>query len=637
MLAAASVLLASACVTGSTTPTTIPGDSTTASAPIVTIADDARAEIRDTALSYLEAWAAGDADTVFRLAPFAPADVPDRIDAWRDDLDVESAEFQLTDDDIEPDRATVGYRATLTLAGIGPWSYEGNVDLGPTSEGWVVDWSPSLIFPALADGDRLVVTRVWADRAPILGTRGTTLVADRAVKVIGVVPQDIADLEVLLTELEAVAGIPPEVVTTELERPGVQPDWFLPVGRMRVGDYVTVQDDIEELDGVVVRDETARLGPVPDFADHFLGTTGEITAELLERFGPPYAVGDIVGLSGLELAMEPVLAGSPRIEIRHVNQFGRVVDVLHEVPGVTPVAVRTTLSIDVQIAADTALQDAELPTALVAIDIATGEVRATASRPLDEFDRALGGLYPPGSTFKVVTATALLEAGMRPADPTECPDSVVIGGRRFRNAGDFDLGEITMREAFAASCNTTFADLAAGVLATGDLDAAARRYGFNEDYRTEIGLNGGIFPDPPDLAGRAAAAIGQGQVLTSPLHMASVAAAAGGGVWRTPRLLETDPVGTANAIDAIALQRLQRMMRSVVTEGTGTNAAVAGEEIFGKTGSAEFGEGDESHAWFIGFWGDLGFAVVVEGGGGGGSVAAPIAAAFVEAMLGVSP
>ncbi len=214
---------------------------------------------------------------------------------------------------------------------------------------------------------------------------------------------------------------------------------------------------------------------------------------------------------------------------------------------------------------------------------------------------------------------------------------MVVGGRRFRNAGDFDLGEITMRQAFAASCNTTFADLAAGVLATGDLDAAARRYGFNEDYRTEIGLNGGIFPDPPDLAGRAAAAIGQGQVLASPLHMASVAAAAGGGVWRTPRLLETDPVGTANTIDTIALQRLQRMMRSVVTEGTGTNAAVAGEEIYGKTGSAEFGEGDESHAWFIGFWGDLGFAVVVEGGGGGGSVAAPIAAAFVEAMLGVSP
>jgi cell division protein FtsI/penicillin-binding protein 2 len=634
---AAVVLLASACVTGSTTATTTPSTPTTTSAPVATIDDSVREEIRNTALAYLEAWADGDAEAVFRLAPFAPADIPERIDAWRDDLEVESTAFQLTIDDIEPDRASVGYRATLTLTGIGPWSYEGAVELGPTSEGWVVDWSPSLIYPRLADGDRLVVTRVWADRAPILGTRGTTLVADRAVKVIGVVPQDITDLEMLLTELEAVAGIPPEVVTTELERPGVQPDWFLPVGRMRVVDYVAVQGALEDLDGVLVRDETARLGPVADFADHFLGTTGEITAELLDRFGAPYAVGDVVGLSGLELAMEPILAGSPRIEIRHVNQFGRVVEVLHEVPEVSPNAVRTTLSIDVQIAAEAALEGVELPAALVVIDIATGEVRATASRPLNEFDRALGGLYPPGSTFKVITATALLEAGMRPADATECPDTVMIGGREFRNAGDLELGEITLREAFAASCNTTFADLAAGVLATGELDAAARRYGFNQDYGAEITLNGGIFPDPPDLAGRAAAAIGQGQVLTSPLHMASVAAAAGGGVWRTPRLLETDPVEATDAIDPTTLGRLQRMMRSVVLEGTGTNAAVGGEEIYGKTGSAEFGEGDESHAWFIGFWRDLAFAVVVEGGGGGGAVAAPIAAAFVEAVLAVSP
>lgn len=636
-LAAAMALATSACVTGSTTttgaePTSAPASSSTP----VTIDEAEHQAIRQAASAFLEAWFAGDADAVYRAAPYAPADIDQQMAAWRDDLEVEDAQFQLTDDAIEVDRATVGYRATLTLAGVGPWSYEGTVVLGPTSQGWAVDWSPSLIHPDLVEGDRLVLARVWAERAPILGTRGTTLVADRAVKVIGVVPRDITDREALLSELETIAGIPPEVVNNELDRPGVQPDWFLPVGRMRVADFVPIQQDLEALEGVLVRDETDRLGPTDPFANHFLGRTGEITAELLERFGPPYSVGDVVGLSGLELAMEETLAGSPRIEIRRINQFGRVVDILHEIAGVSPNPIRTTLSIDVQIAAEAALEGMELPAALVVVDAATGEVRATASRPLTEFDRALGGLYPPGSTFKVITATALLQAGMRPNDPVQCPESVVIGGRRFANAGDFDLDEITLREAFTASCNTSFAGLAAERLGTGDLDAAARSYGFNDDYGTAVTINGGIFPDPPDIAGRAAAAIGQGQVLASPLHMASVAAAAADGVWRTPRLLETDPPGTANQLDPAVIDRLQRMMRGVVTEGTGTNAAVGNEEIYGKTGSAEFGDGDQSHAWFIGFWEGLAFAVVVEGGGAGGSVAAPVAAAFIEAMLGLA-
>jgi cell division protein FtsI/penicillin-binding protein 2 len=281
-----------------------------------------------------------------------------------------------------------------------------------TSNGWAVDWSAGLIHPDLVDGDRLVLTRLWADRAPILGTRGTTIVADRAVKVIGVVPKDITDLESLLADLETLAGIEPETVTTELERPGVQPDWFLPVHRMRVIDFVAIEEGFEDLDGVMVRDETSRLGPAEPFADHILGTTGPITAELLDRLGPPYAVGDVVGLSGLERALEATLAGSPRIEIRRINQFGRVVDVLHEVPGVSPTTVRTTLSIDVQLAVEQALDGVELPAALVAIDTATGEVRGAASRPLNEFDRAIGGLYPPGSTFKVRSSSGAVSSTM---------------------------------------------------------------------------------------------------------------------------------------------------------------------------------------------------------------------------------
>ncbi len=87
-------------------------------------------------------------------------------------------------------------------------------------------------------------------------------------------------------------------------------------------------------------------------------------------------------------------------------------------------------------------------------------------------------------------------------------------------------------------------------------------------------------------------------------------------------------------LDQTVVEALRRMMRLVVTDGTGTAADVAGEQVSGKTGSAEWSETEPTHAWFIGYWDGLGVAVVVESGGAGGQVAAPIAAAFIEALAG---
>jgi len=123
-------------------------------------------------------------------------------------------------------------------------------------------------------------------------------------------------------------------------------------------------------------------------------------------------------------------------------------------------------------------------------------------------------------------------------------------------------------------------------------------------------------------------------VLVSPLHQATIAAAVSSGGWRAPVLIEGEGDLERLRLDTDVADPLDDFMRLVVTSGTGRNADVAGRAVRGKTGSAEFdtGEGIGTHAWFVGFSGDLAFAVVVEGGGGGGSVAAPIAARFLESI-----
>ena len=145
---------------------------------------------------------------------------------------------------------------------------------------------------------------------------------------------------------------------------------------------------------------------------------------------------------------------------------------------------------------------------------------------------------------------------------------------------------------------------------------------------------------PPGKTGveRAAAMIGQHRIVASPLAMAGVAATVADGRRRAPRLLASDPRDTTAPPDARTVTTLRRLMRSVVTSGTGEALAGVPGEVHGKSGTAEYGAGDPppTHAWFIAYREDLALSVLVENGRSGGSVAAPIAAAFFEALDGQS-
>ncbi|WP_449064354.1 penicillin-binding transpeptidase domain-containing protein [Planomonospora algeriensis] len=243
---------------------------------------------------------------------------------------------------------------------------------------------------------------------------------------------------------------------------------------------------------------------------------------------------------------------------------------------------------------------------------------------------AFEGLYPPGSTFKAVTAAALLRTGLTPDSPVPCPGGYTLpNGRHFDNDGGADHGTVPLATAFALSCNTTFAQQAYERLRDGGLRAeAADRFGF----RKKPGKSTCRIQDAVTADDLGSDAIGQNSVLASPLCMAEVAAAVASGTWR-PAITTEQPPADAPApvpLDEGVAAGLRAMMGAVVTRGTAAQAGLP-PDTAGKTGTAEV-TGARSHAWFIGYRGDLAFAVLVRNGGSGAATAAPLAARFLRAL-----
>ncbi|MFD5493216.1 penicillin-binding transpeptidase domain-containing protein [Streptomyces sp. GDS52] len=283
-------------------------------------------------------------------------------------------------------------------------------------------------------------------------------------------------------------------------------------------------------------------------------------------------------------------------------------------------------------------------------------------RPM--LNRAVRQTYPPGSTFKVVTAAAALDAGaVTDLDaPTDSPDPYLLPGTTTRlTNGSRGCTDASVREAFTWSCNTVFAKLG---VATGlaDLTATAEGFGFNEDgLRIPFPVARSTFDTTMDRAQLALSSIGQYNTRATPLQMAMVAAAVvNNGQVREPYLVErTTRAGggtvstagsrpTRRAMFPSTALRLRELMRGVVEGGTGTNAAIRGAVVGGKTGTAQHGIGNSGtpYAWFVS-WAQadgeaeakVAVAVVVEDAAAnrreisGGGTAAPIARAVMEAVL----
>ncbi|MGH2724011.1 MAG: peptidoglycan D,D-transpeptidase FtsI family protein [Actinomycetota bacterium] len=272
--------------------------------------------------------------------------------------------------------------------------------------------------------------------------------------------------------------------------------------------------------------------------------------------------------------------------------------------------------------------------------------------------------FPPGSSFKIVTAAAALEDGMTPQDTIPNPPALDVPqtDRDIHNFGGGQCpggSQITLASALQVSCNVAFGQLGLD-LGAEKLVEQAHRFGFSQDVTFDIPFVEAEIPDvaafQDDLPAVAQSAIGQRDVRTNALHMALVAGAIGnGGVMMQPRLVEEirDPAGRVfrelgpqvygRPMSAPNAATLTDMMVAVVAAGTGTAAQIPGVSVAGKTGTAQTAENESPHAWFVAFApaGDpqIAVAVVVLNGGSlgneatGGALSAPIAQQVIEAGL----
>lgn len=527
----------------------------------------------------------------------APADAEKALAAAWAGLQAESMEARVDSVETDGDAASASVTYSWRLPKERSWEYAAKLRLVKVDGAWKLHWSESTIHPRLGAHQLLELRGMPARRAVVLDSAGAEVLRP------GIVTRVLWD-DTDVRDPGRVASAISRAVDFGADGPRAPGAREIFEGARGTGGAysVTVLDEdraraarpkLEALPGVTLNDESAMVRTDPGFAP-----------DLMPRIEKAVSA-DLEGESGWRV----VAMTRDRVDI----------DVVAEKAPESAPAVRVALDRNVQNAAQKAVDTRDDKAMMVVIQPSSGRVLAVAqTRKADEDGQvALMGQYPPGSTFKIVTAGAALDREIVDGDSTvPCPGTMAIGSRMVSNYNGFSLGDVPLHRAFARSCNTTFAKLAADMEAD-SLTAAAASFGIGVDYTIDgIETTTGSVPPADDLSTRVEDGFGQGRVLVSPFGMALVASTAATGRTPVPYLVEGHDTGVEDAGDPLPAEvfdRLRPMMREVVTSGTG--AAIAGRgEIFAKTGEAEIAGG--SHAWFVGYRGDLAFATLVVLGGG---------------------
>jgi beta-lactamase class D len=453
---------------------------------------------------YLAAWSSGD-DTAAGALTDEPAAAADAFKTVRTSL--APTGFTATLKQIIGQTAAIHAKWTLGSGRV--WNYDNNLPLVHDDNGWRVHFTPAVIHPEMAPGDRLAVR----------GASGGDAVTDR-------------DGKVLMT-WQADGPKAVDAAVAPLVLPGI--------GRLATGN------------------------------------------------GKAWSV---------------VLA----------DTANKVQTLYSEGSSSQPKALTTSLSSKAQAAAQAAVDAAAFPAMLVAIQPSTGDILAVAQNSRVTEGTALTGLYAPGSTFKIATATAVLEAGVATANTVlPCPGTVQLGQRTIPNDDQFSLAPLPLHSAFAHSCNTTFAQLGSQ-LSNDALAKAASQFGLNADFDIPgITTEAGKVVPSTSSADQVESAIGQGAVQASPFGLALMAATVSAGKAVTPELVRNNPTTVTTGYAAPAgtvLGPLRSMMREVVTGGTATGLAGSGK-VYGKTGTAQVGDGTQANGWFAGYRDDVAFSVLL--------------------------
>ncbi len=518
------------------------------------------------------------------------------------------------------------------------WHYTTKAELVESGDDWRVRWDPALVEPSLREGETLTLRTTQPRRADVIGRSGQRIVTERDVVRLGLDKSKIdkGETRTSARRIAELAGVTPGPYVKRAVASGDKA--FVEAIVLRAEDAKErIPAAFAKVPGAVSLGTTRPLAPTKEFAAPLLGSVGEATAELIEKSDGALSAGDVVGLSGLQARYDAQLRGTPGVRVTAGE--GERERVLHESDPAQGEPLELTLDVDLQERAERVLADVGPASAIVAVDPSTGDLLAAASGPGgDGNNTATYGRYAPGSTMKVVTALALLRAGLTPESMVDCPATTVVDGKTFKNYDDYpasSLGRITLREAVAQSCNTAFISLV-DKLDDKALTQAAAALGLGVDHDLGFPAYFGQVPAPEGETEKAADLIGQGKVLASPMAMATVAASVRAGHTVLPRLVvghRVEPVAPEVPLTKAEAAALRGLMRAVVTEGSGRFLGGLGD-LGAKTGTAEYGTPDASgalptHVWMIAQQPHLAVAVFVETGASGSSTAGPLLRDFL--------
>jgi penicillin-binding protein 2 len=521
-----------------------------------------------------------------------------------------------------------------------------------------------------ADNNRIRLVPMRAERGNITDRNGKLLAANRLSRSVYLWPKEQKPKEWSRTaqKLSAVLNIPAADILKKLQKTGYKSAMPVRVGTaIDQSAFVALAERSAEFRGVEIRPEASRYYPQGDLASQIIGYIGEASAEELQAH-PEYPMGMIVGQMGIERMANKDLSGVWGRRLIEVNAVGEELRQMGVDPPKPGTPVRLTLDLQLQKTAEAAL--AGRRGAVVVLDVKTGAVLAMASGP--SFDpniftrqmkaaewerlnsleqpfvnRALQG-YPPGSTFKIVTAVAGMQSGKFPPDTYLFSSSAIaVGGILFHEHGG-GYGTIGFRNAFAYSSNTFFYQIGMGVGAD-EIAKWGSKLGIGKSTDLKLlGLDGGthgslptpaekekLYGEPWYIGDTVSMSIGQGLVLATPLELAvMVASIANGGYRVKPHILaaKTNTAATKSEPTGMSPDTVATIadgLVAVVEKGT---AKVLNDGSIpltaGKTGTAEV-FGQEDNAMYVAFGPvnkpEIAIAVVVENAGYGGVSAAPIA------------
>jgi penicillin-binding protein 2 len=670
------------------------------------------AEVKAVAQAYLDAWKTDDYAAMHPLLTSVSQDAlsAEEFSNHYSGVAVEAAldgiEYEILSVLAGPEQSQVRYRVTLKSLLVGEISRDTVMNLRREKGEWRVEWDDTLVLPELKGGNYLVMDRggYVPSRANIYDRQGRALVAQADATAVGLYPDlvDPAKADQLFATLSDLTGLRVDTISTMVSNAPRGANWYLPLGEVSADKIASQFAEISSLPGVVLRPYKSRYYFESGIAPHVLGYVSAIQPDEVNEYKRRgYQPDERVGRSGLEKWGEAYLAGKRGGALYVFNAQGQPVTRLAQVEAQPAQAVHTTLDRDFQLAAQQAI--ANFRGAIVVLERDTGRVLTMVSSPgydpnafepinynssqmLFEIssnpaqpllNRATQGQYPLGSVFKIITMAAGLESGHYTPETTyqcgyffdELPGARLNDWtyEYFQKDGrTIPSGLLTLPQGLMRSCNPYFWHIGLDLFNRDETRAVSEMgRGFGLGRATGIvGLEEetGQIPDPATPVDAVNMAIGQGDILVTPLQVATFIAAIGnGGVLNRPQLVEKiappdgeptqifkiDPQGKL-PVSAENLKVIQDALVGVIRNekprGTAWHVFTGLDiPVAGKTGTAQSGS-DLPHAWFAGYTfaerpdkPDIAVAVLVENVGEGSDYAAPIFRRIVELYFSGQP